>query len=284
MEDGQRRLEQKLRIELIQDGSPRAFLAAYNQFHQHVNSHGMWGKPTFGHLYRSRIDLIDTLLLRLIPPHSSVLELGIGDGVFASACASQKSNVVGIDISDIALRVARGLHADGAQFHVLQGDARFLSFLDESFQYVISRDLIEHLPEIDVAAHLREVKRVLQPDGIYLLWTPPPWLGHSLGLHLKEYTAKQVLHELDKEGFEAKIIPLQLRMLGLAHSLARDSLALKAFLRLETVTVRLGMSKLTEKLPVRFRWALLPSACVVATKRSSSCPALPVARIMRGSS
>ena len=47
----QRRLEQQLRNQLIQEGSADAFSAAYDQFHNHVLEHGMWGKPTFGRLH-----------------------------------------------------------------------------------------------------------------------------------------------------------------------------------------------------------------------------------------
>jgi SAM-dependent methyltransferase len=267
MTDVQRRLEQDLRSLLIQEGSVDAFRAAYDQFHHHVLSHGMWGKPTFGRLYRSKIDPIDSLFLRLIPPGSSVLEVGIGDGVFATACSSKGNSMVGLDISKIALQVTSRFHANGAAPHLLQGDARSLCFADTSFRFVISRDLIEHLPEKDVLAHLREVKRVLRPDGKYLLWTPPPWLSHSLGLHLKEYTTKEVLHLLDQEGFHAKVIPLHLGMLGLPNALKPDSWPLMAFLHIEMLTCSLSASKLIEKLPIPLRFALLPSACIVAFKK-----------------
>ena len=274
MTDEQRRLEQDLRSQLIQEGSAGAFCAAYDQFHHHVLSHGMWGKPTFGRLYRSKLDLIDALFLRLIPRGSSVLEVGIGDGVFANACSSKGNSVVGLDISNIALQVTRRFQANGTALQLVQGDARSLSFSDASFQFVTSKDVIEHLLQKDVVAHLREVKRVLRPDGEYLLWTPPPWLCRSLGLHFKEYTTKEVLHLLDQEAFDAKVIPVQLGMLGLSNALKPDSWPLTAFLHLEMLALSLSAPKFIEKLPLPFRFALLPSACIVASKKSSSYPVM----------
>lgn len=266
----QRRLEQQLRNQLIQEGSADAFSAAYDQFHNHVLEHGMWSKPSFGRLYRSKTDLIDALLLRLIPPRSSILEVGIGDGVFTGACSSQDNNVVGLDISNVALEGARRSNTNGATPHLLQGDARTLSFSDESFHFVVSRDLLEHLREQDVPAHLREVKRVLRRGGKYLIWTPPPWLSRSLGLHLKEYTTNEVLALLDREGFDAKVIPLHLAVLGISQALTPGSWPLRVFLHLEALTFSLSPSALIEKLPIPLRFALFPSACIAASKWNSS--------------
>jgi SAM-dependent methyltransferase len=268
----QEKLEQDLRAQLLQDGSADIFSAAYDQFHNHVLEHGMWGKPPFrrgpdGSIYRKHIDPIDKLLLRLIGPGSCVLlDIGMGDGSFITACSRQGNRVVGLDVSKVALQAARRGNHNSTAYSLLQGDARNLGFSSESFQFVVSKDLIEHLREEDVPAHLKEVKRVLRPGGRYLLWTPPPGIGHSQGLHLKEYTVREVLGLLEKEGFTTEVIPLHLMTLGLPLALKPHSWPLRLFLGLEALAFFLRLPKLTQKLPLVLRFALLPSACIVASK------------------
>ena len=48
-----------------------------------------------------------------------------------------------------------------------------LPFDDDCFDVVLSFDVFEHIPEPD--QHLREVARVLKPNGCYLLQTPNKW-------------------------------------------------------------------------------------------------------------
>jgi ubiquinone/menaquinone biosynthesis C-methylase UbiE len=43
-------------------------------------------------------------------------------------------------------------------------------FKNESFDYVISFDVLEHIPNVD--KHIKEVFRVLKPGGKYLFLTP----------------------------------------------------------------------------------------------------------------
>ena len=49
---------------------------------------------------------------------------------------------------------------------------------DNSFDIIISVENLEHLPNID--QHLFEVKRVLKPNGIYLIKTPNKLCGYTI--------------------------------------------------------------------------------------------------------
>jgi 2-polyprenyl-3-methyl-5-hydroxy-6-metoxy-1,4-benzoquinol methylase len=49
-------------------------------------------------------------------------------------------------------------------------DAKRVGFEDESFDVVISMEVIEHIAEQSV--FLEEIKRVLRIDGIFILSTP----------------------------------------------------------------------------------------------------------------
>ena len=83
---------------------------------------------------------------------------------------------------------------------VLEEDAQCLSFPDSSFDVVICRELIEHVP--DEQAVFDEIKRVLRTQG-YLLITMPN--AYSLAVdgtfHVRGYTPSSFLAELKHQGF-----------------------------------------------------------------------------------
>ena len=50
------------------------------------------------------------------------------------------------------------------------GDARKMPFADESFDIVFATDVLEHIPDYDIA--INEIRRVLKTDGIAILSGP----------------------------------------------------------------------------------------------------------------
>jgi SAM-dependent methyltransferase len=97
-----------------------------------------------------------------------VLEAGCGTGAVAAALGDLGHRTVGVDLADAALRPARAVWPDvrGAV-----GDVRHLPFPDRSFGAVVSIGVLEH-DEAGPADALREHRRVLRPDGIFLVTVP----------------------------------------------------------------------------------------------------------------
>lgn len=98
-----------------------------------------------------------------------VLEVGCGAGGMAKAVKFYRPDfeVLGIDISKKAIFQANR-DPQGVKFFV--GDADKLPFEDGSFEAVLMFDLLEHLE--DPSKSLREVRRVLKPEGILSAFTP----------------------------------------------------------------------------------------------------------------
>ena len=99
------------------------------------------------------------------------LEVGTGSGVMASEIATvvgPAGLVCSVDVRD------ERLEGTGFDF-VRVGDAR-LPFADRSFDVVISNHVIEHVGDrSEQLRHLRELHRVLRPDGLVYLAVPNKW-------------------------------------------------------------------------------------------------------------
>lgn len=122
-----------------------------------------------------------------------VLDLGCGSGYGCFRLASIARSVHGVDVSAEAIEfAARRYEAANLQFsHISAGDR--LPFPDESFDTVLSFQVIEHVE--GEADYLEEARRVLRPGGVMIIITPDrqhrllpgqkPWNRW----HLREYSA-----------------------------------------------------------------------------------------------
>jgi ubiquinone/menaquinone biosynthesis C-methylase UbiE len=100
-------------------------------------------------------------------PPRTILDLGCGNGTYTSelARACGATDVVGVDIHAPSLRLASQRGLDTLQ-HDLN---RPLPLGDESFDTVISTQVIEHLNECDQFA--AEIHRILKPGGYAIIST-----------------------------------------------------------------------------------------------------------------
>lgn len=124
-----------------------------------------------GHYLNSDHSFTEELLqaiLRTVPARSRILEIGCGGGHAAAKLASYGYQVTAIDFSSVAVEHAKKRYGESVRF--IEGDACKLNFSTNSFDAVISVDLIEHLFDLDL--HLKEVKRVLVNKGVYIFKTP----------------------------------------------------------------------------------------------------------------
>ncbi len=94
-----------------------------------------------------------------------ILEVGVGTGI-SLPYYSSKSRVVGIDISEPMLKVARRRVINDRLEHVEQlevMDAENLEFPDASFDVVVAQYVVNTVPNPEIA--LDEFLRVLRPGG-----------------------------------------------------------------------------------------------------------------------
>lgn len=95
-----------------------------------------------------------------------VLDIGCGNGRHAVFFAEQGFDVYGIDISKEAIEIANAwLVKKGLKANLRVSDIEKLPFGDESFDVVISAEVLDHVPFSKAKKAMMEIKRILAPNG-----------------------------------------------------------------------------------------------------------------------
>jgi SAM-dependent methyltransferase len=99
----------------------------------------------------------------------TALEIGCGPGRLIKLLSRHFSEIHGVDVSDEMISLARErlLDIPHAHAHATSG-AGLTQFASESFDFVYSYAVFQHIPSRDVVLeYMRETRRVLKPGGIF---------------------------------------------------------------------------------------------------------------------
>jgi len=123
-----------------------------------------------------RFDCITKKILSALPKKKGlkVLDVGCGTGEFTFSVLSkilEKPKLVGTDFSKGMIDVCK---KNFPEFSFKVMDIQDLTFKDSTFDVVLSRQMLEHVPNPLKA--VKEMHRVLKPGGTLILSTPS-WFG-----------------------------------------------------------------------------------------------------------
>ncbi len=160
-------------------------------------------------------------------PKPRLFEIGYGSGPLLSQVAKAGFAVSGIEISSTMRDQATRLIPREYHAQLLLGDLLETGLLeqveggDESPDVVFWNDVLEHIPPDEVHDYLVTARRLLRPGGCLVTITPN-WhvrpsdvtgdfrapRTESEGLHLKEYTLREVTAMLRQAGFRQVALPM----------------------------------------------------------------------------
>jgi ubiquinone/menaquinone biosynthesis C-methylase UbiE len=123
-------------------------------------------------------------LLALVPPTSTLLEIGVGTGTLLRELTAKAPRVIGVDHSPAMLDEARRrVVSDGLTGVELRlGEMTHLPIADGGAGCVVANMVLHHAA--DPLAVLKEIARVLQPNGVLVL--------ADLARHEREWAREQL--------------------------------------------------------------------------------------------
>jgi len=137
-----------------------------------------------------------------VPDDARVIDIGCGSGWASRLLAANASNgrVVGIDISDEMIRVARAASSDFANLEFQVASAEELPFENNEFTHAFSMESLYYYA--DMTRALKEIHRVLAPGG---------WFVTVVDLYQENEPSHQWIEKLN--------VPAQLLSTAQYHSL-----------------------------------------------------------------
>lgn len=131
----------------------------------------------------------------------TILDIASGSGYGSALLGETASEVYGVDVSDDAIDYAtKNYSSKNVSF--IKGDGTKIPLKDNQVDIVVSFETIEHIE--DYKTFMKEVKRVLKPEGLFILSTPNEIeFPESNHFHIHEFEEKE-LSDLAKEFFKYK--------------------------------------------------------------------------------
>ncbi len=145
--------------------------------------------------------------LEKLTPKGKLLDVGCAGGFLLEEASKRGWQAEGVELSTFASDYAR----DTLGQKVTTCDLRGAAFPADSFRAIVMDDVIEHFEDPLVEA--KEVWRILEPGGLYLLHTPNAgslwrplmgkrWIHLKPDEHLFYFNPQTITRLLEKAGFE----------------------------------------------------------------------------------
>jgi SAM-dependent methyltransferase len=109
-------------------------------------------------IYLAKLDFVNKYISEF-PKEKNILDLGCGEGVLVEQFRKKEYNIIGMDLNY-------------SSDFVIKGDITDTKLESDSYDLVLCLDVIEHLNFSDQEKALKEIQRILNPDGTLLATIP----------------------------------------------------------------------------------------------------------------
>jgi ubiquinone/menaquinone biosynthesis C-methylase UbiE len=183
----------------------------YKNIYEHEQTH---------FFYKANHEIILSLTEHYLPKKMlRILDAGCGTGLLSKRL-EKYGEVTGLDMSEEAIKYAKK-----RRVHVIKGSVNKLPFKAESFDVVVSIDVLYHR-QVDDKKAMSEIYRVLKSGGVFICRVPAhPWLlsAHDRHVQTRErYTKRILVERLSKAKFNVEKISYINLLLFLIVSVFRN--------------------------------------------------------------
>ncbi len=159
-------------------------------FYEHMVRERDWDDATNPFETQRRLEIIfDGVLGGRDLSGLRLLDAGSGGGHFSAVSSRRGADVVSLDMGPALLEQVAKL----CETRKVAGSVLALPFADQSFDLVLSTEVVEHTP--DPLAALDELARVVRPGGTLLVTTPvrlwQPVVRAASALRLRPYQGRE---------------------------------------------------------------------------------------------
>jgi len=150
--------------------------------------------------------------------YRSVLDIGCGLGPFTRELARYAGEVLGVDLSEVAVQQARELSAGQPTIRFEQRDVHHIEQIGGQFELIALLDVLYYLPSMsdDVLQSIaRQVEKLLAPGGFLLLVNHYFFRFDSASKHTRR------IHDMFRSGASLALVSEHWRPFFLATILSR---------------------------------------------------------------
>ncbi len=156
---------------------------------------------------------------------ANILEIGCGTGSSTVALAEQGAHVVGVDIDDASLKVARkrsSIYDVNADFHIANATEVHEKFSDRKFDFIIYFACLEHMTHNERLSSMRSTWNMLDSGGLWCVIETPNriwyddhhtahmpffmWLPDDLAFKYSKYSPRKKFNSSFDEYSEASFL------------------------------------------------------------------------------
>ncbi|MDP3057629.1 MAG: class I SAM-dependent methyltransferase [bacterium] len=138
-------------------------------------------------LHRNRSKKIIKLINQHLMENGKFLDIGCGTGLITRHLPPGST---GLDINPRNLEKAKKY---APQINFVEGDAEKTKFPNETFDLIVCTEVLEHF--LDPSKTLREIKRILKPEGIFIGSVPSKGLLWKLRFLSRTCGTKEPYHK-----------------------------------------------------------------------------------------
>jgi len=153
--------------------------------------------------YRGSRSIERALLGGRLQPGARLLDAGCGPGGYLRGAARTGlfAHVAGVDLGSEAVDIARS-RVPEAELYV--APLHELPFSDRSFDLIVMHDVLQHIPEDDLAASLEEIRRVLDVAGAVVVRTNGALRFRRARADWRVYDRPALRRTLEQAGFRCE--------------------------------------------------------------------------------